>query len=156
MDQLVGYTAGLFVWVKTIIKILERGEVQQTLKQILGGLAGGMASLYTWILNTSFPSPDEDDIRDFHSVLGAIVFTRVPLDVLSLGSLLSMEMSAIAYIHNGLKSVLDFGDTLRIYHQSFTDFLLNPNECPSKFLLNRESANRNLAISCLRIMKKHL
>jgi NACHT domain len=149
--------AGLFIWVKTVIKLLERGEPVRTLKQIMeGGGAGGMADLYSWILNVSFPDPSDEDIRDFHSILGAIIFTKAPLDSASLSQLLSIESSTMGYIRNGLQSVLDSGNVIQIHHQSFVDFLIDPNHCPHDFLIVRERENRNLAAACLKIMKTHL
>jgi hypothetical protein len=157
IDRLVGRAAGLFIWAKTAIKLLERGEPIRTLKQILNGAGGGgMAELYNWILKVSFPNPSLEDIRDFHSILGAIIFTQVPLDATSLAQLLSIGSSTMGYICNGLQSVLDSESALRIHHQSFVDFLLDPNECPQNFLIVRGRENRNLAVACVKVMNSHL
>jgi hypothetical protein len=156
-DMLADRAAGLFIWAKTVIKLLERGEPLRTLRQILeGGGGGGMADLYSWILNVSFPNPSHEDIRDFRSILGAIIYTKTPLDPASLAELLSIESSTMGYICNGLQSVLDLGNTARIYHQSFADFLLDPKECPQDFLIVQERENRNLSVSCLKVMNRGL
>lgn len=150
-------SAGLFIWPKTVLKFLERGEPQQILKLILqGGGAGGMSSLYTWILNAAFPNPTGDDIQKLRSVLGALIFHRIPLDLPSLARLLSIEDSVVEYICNGLQSVLDCEGAARIHHQSFVDFLINPKECPPDFLINRERENRTITLACLQTMKCHL
>ena len=156
IERLSDRAAGLFIWVKTIIKLLARGEPQRTLKQVLGGDAGGMAPLYTWILHASFPNPSGDDIKEFHDVLGAVIYAKIPLDATSLKHLHSISSSALEYICNALHSVLDCGDTLRIYHQSFADFLLNPKECPEPFLIKRGRENQNLTMVCLQIMRSRL
>jgi hypothetical protein len=62
----------------------------------------------------------------------------------------------MGYICNGLQSVLGSENTLRIYHQSFVDFLLDPKGCPQDFLIVRERENRNLAVACLKVMNRHL
>jgi len=157
IQRLADRAAGLFIWVKTIIRFLERGEPVRTLKQILeDGGAGGMADLYTWILNVSFPNLSHGDAKDFHSILGAIIFSKAPLDPTSLAHLLSIESSTMGYICNGLQSVLDSENAVRIHHQSFVDFLLDPKDCPPDFLIIRECANRNLTVACLKTMKSHL
>ncbi|KIM26666.1 hypothetical protein M408DRAFT_72315 [Serendipita vermifera MAFF 305830] len=155
IGQLTDLAKGLFIWIKTVIKLLERGQLQRTLKQVLDG-AGSMASLYRDILNTSFPNPSNEDTNDFHSILGAIIFAKTPLDVASLTNLFSMDDSTIGYICNGLYSILDPGETLRIHHQSFVDFLLDPKECPAPFLVGRQRENRTLTTACLQVMKKCL
>ncbi|KIM19665.1 hypothetical protein M408DRAFT_31025 [Serendipita vermifera MAFF 305830] len=153
--SLTNLASGLFIWVKTVLKLLERGELERTLKQILSG-AGGMASLYQCILNSSFPSPSNEDIIDFRSIVGAIIFAKTPLDAMSLAHLLSISSSAIGYVCNGLHSVLENGETLRIHHQSFVDFLLDPEECPTPFLIDQQRANKTLTMACLHTMKRHL
>jgi len=115
-----------------------------------------MAELYNWILKVSFPNPSFEDIRDFHSILGAIIFTQAPLEAASLAQLLSIESPTIGYICNGLQSVLDSDNALRIHHQSFADFLLDPDECPQNFLIIRERENRNLAVACVKVMNSRL
>jgi len=157
IERLADRAAGLFIWVKTVIKLLEHGEPRRTLKQILEGSgAGGMAALYGWILKVSFPNPSDEDIQDFHSILGAIIFTKTPLHAASLSQLLSMESSTMEYVCNGLQSVLDSGNSVRIHHQSFVDFLLDPKACPPDFLIVRERENRNLTVACLKVMKSDL
>ncbi|KIM20375.1 hypothetical protein M408DRAFT_138671 [Serendipita vermifera MAFF 305830] len=153
--SLTELASGLFIWVKTVLKLLERGELESTLEQILSG-ASGIASLYKCILNTSFPGPSDKLIQEFRSVLGAIIFAKTPLNVVSLAHLLSISNSVIGYICNGLYSVLDYGDNLRIHHQSFVDFIMDPNECPALFLIDRQNENRTLTMACLQTMKNHL
>ncbi|KIM29936.1 hypothetical protein M408DRAFT_22388 [Serendipita vermifera MAFF 305830] len=155
IGSLTDLASGLFIYVKTVLKMLERGELESTLKRVLSG-AGSIASLYRSILNISFPNPSDEYTHDFRSILGAIIFTKTPLNIGSLEHLLSVKPSVMGYICNGLHSVLDFGETLRIYHQSFVDFLLDPDECPASFLIDRQRENGTLTMACLQIMKSHL
>lgn len=156
INWLVGRAGGVFLWIKTIVKLLERGEPQRTLKQVLRTGAGGMAGLYTRILHTSFPAPGDKDLEDLKALLGAIIFTKEPLDAASLAHFLSIDSSTMEYICNGLQSVLDCGDIIRIHHQSFVDFLLDPNDCPASFLIDQGHESQNLALCCLKTMKVHL
>ncbi|KIM29184.1 hypothetical protein M408DRAFT_22993 [Serendipita vermifera MAFF 305830] len=153
--NLTSLASGLFIWVKTVLKLLRRGELERTLKEILNG-AGSMASLYKCILDMSFPNQSMEDVNDFRSILGAIIFAKVPLDVTSVAHFLSISNSAIGYICNGLHSVLEHEEALRIHHQSFVDFLLDPEECPTQFLINKQRESRTLTMACLHVMKMHL
>ncbi|KIM25798.1 hypothetical protein M408DRAFT_73853, partial [Serendipita vermifera MAFF 305830] len=156
IDKLTEQTAGLFIWIKTFLALLKRGEPQRTLRQLLSRNTGGITSLYAWVLRTSFPDPSTEDIEDFQSVLGAIIFVKYPLGITSLTSLLAMDSTSMEYIYKGLYSVLDCNDTVRIHHQSFVDFLVNPKECPEPFHIDRERANRRLTEACLRMMRQNL
>ncbi|KIM24753.1 hypothetical protein M408DRAFT_75414, partial [Serendipita vermifera MAFF 305830] len=156
ITRLIDGAKGVFIWIKTVIKLLENGEPRRTLRQVLGNGAGSMKDLYSWILHASFPKPSDDDTKDFRAILGAIIFTREPLDVASLAHFLSIDDSTMEYIFTGLQSVLDCGVTIRIRHQSFVDFLLNPDECPPSFFVNKEDENKNLTLHCLGTMKQHL
>ncbi|KIM30107.1 hypothetical protein M408DRAFT_66858, partial [Serendipita vermifera MAFF 305830] len=153
---LIDHARGLFIWIKTVVKLLESGEPRRILRQILSNDVGSMADLYAWILHASFPIPSEDYGRDFCTVLGAIIFTREPLDVANLTHLLSIDSSTMEYICNGLKSVLDCGTIIRIRHQSFVDFLLNSKECPPSFLIDKERERKHLTLCCFNTMKHHL
>ncbi|KIM24761.1 hypothetical protein M408DRAFT_26728, partial [Serendipita vermifera MAFF 305830] len=154
--RLINGANGIFIWIKTVVKLLESGEPRRTLRQVISNGAGSMAELYTWILHASFPKPNTGDTKDFQAVLGAIIFAKEPLDVASLAHFLSVHGSTIEYICNGLRSVLDYGIILRIRHQSFVDFLLDSKECPPSFLLDNGRETRNLTLCCLNTMKRHL
>ncbi|KIM25775.1 hypothetical protein M408DRAFT_330972 [Serendipita vermifera MAFF 305830] len=156
IDKLTEQTAGLFIWIKTFIALLKGGEPQRTLRQLLRRGAGGITSLYAWVLHAHFPNPSDEDVDDFQLVLGAIIFTKSPLDITSLTSLLAMDSSAMEYICNGLYSVLDSTKVVRIHHQSFVDFLVNPEECPEPFCISRQRANQSLAKACFRSMNRSL
>ncbi|KIM24267.1 hypothetical protein M408DRAFT_39882, partial [Serendipita vermifera MAFF 305830] len=154
--HLIDSAKGVFIWIKTVVKLLESGEPRRTLEQVLSNGAGSMANLYAWILHASFPIPIGDNNKDFQTVLGTIIFSKEPLDVASLATFLSIDGSTMEYICNGLRSVLDCGGIVRIRHQSFVDFLLNPIDCPLSFLVDKERECRNLALCCLATMKRHL
>ncbi|KIM25799.1 hypothetical protein M408DRAFT_33532, partial [Serendipita vermifera MAFF 305830] len=156
IDKLTKQAGGLFIWIKTLLALLKYGEPQRTLRQLLRPGTGGIASLYAWVLHAHFPNPSDEDLGDFQLVLGAIIFTKSPLAITSLTSLLAMDSSAMEFICNGLYSVLDYKDTVRFHHQSFVDFLVNPEECPKPFCITRQLANQSLAKACLRSMNKHL
>ncbi|KIM24257.1 hypothetical protein M408DRAFT_76150, partial [Serendipita vermifera MAFF 305830] len=156
ISWLIDQAGGLFIWIKTVIKLLWRGEPQRTLRQVLSNRTGGMADLYTRILHTSFRNRNEGDFKNFKAVLGAIIFTKEPLDNASLANFLSMDGPTLEYIFSGLNCVLDCESITRIHHQSFIDFLLNPEECPPSFLIDGKHETRNLTLCCLNTMRENL
>jgi hypothetical protein len=149
--------AGLFIWAKTVARFVIRGEPGEQLRRILEGSgAGGMGSLYSWILSTSFPNPSKKLIENFHSVLGAIILAKAPLTTSSVEHLLSVGGPTMEYICNGLQSVMDSQTFLRINHQSFVDFLLDQDRCPQNFRIERTRENRTLTMACLHTMGRNL
>lgn len=156
VEELNTRAGGLFIWPKTVVKQLEHGEPQDTLEKILAGEAGGMKSLYAWILNAAFPDPSKRTIQHFRAVLGTVIFSKTPIDAASLACLFSFEGSVIDHICNGLKSVIDCEDTIQILHQSFADFLVDPGECLPDFRIERKREGRNITLACLNVMKTHL
>jgi hypothetical protein len=149
--------AGLFIWAKTVVKFVTRGGPDEQLRKILEGSGtDGMASLYSWILNTSFPDPSEDFLQTFSSLMGGIILAKAPLTTSSVMHLFSLEGSILEYICTGLQSVMDSEDILRINHQSFVDFLLDRNKCPPNFIIKRKRESRNLTLACLNTMGNNL
>ncbi|PVF93217.1 WD40 repeat-like protein [Serendipita vermifera] len=157
VEALAEKAAGLFLWAKTIVQFISRGEPQEQLQRIQEESdANNMSSLYTLILSISFHNPSEKVIRAFHLVMGAILLLKTPLSALTLGRLLSIEKSTITYIINSLQSLFHAGDTLRFGHPSFADFLISEKDCPEIFHIRIEREKRNLAIACLQTMTKEL
>ncbi|KIM21058.1 hypothetical protein M408DRAFT_53919, partial [Serendipita vermifera MAFF 305830] len=159
IQDLTTMAQGLFIWVRVITNFADRGVPQKRLNQILsGGGAGGMTALYSLILKISFSDQidDEDFIEHLHSVLGAVILAKVPLSMSSLRHLLSIQPDTMEYICNGLQAVMDSQSTLRIHHQSFVDFLIDQNECPQMFFIDRKRESWTLVVACLRTMEKDL
>ncbi|KIM25035.1 hypothetical protein M408DRAFT_226597 [Serendipita vermifera MAFF 305830] len=157
IQELTAMAQGLFIWVIVITNLADRGDPEERLSQILrGGGASGMARLYSLLLNTSFPDQSGDFTTCFRSILGAVILAKVPLEILSLTHLLSVKATTIEHICNGLQAVMDSKNTLRIYHQSFVDFLIDKSQCPSRFLIDRHRESHTLTTACLRTMKDHL
>jgi hypothetical protein len=154
---LVAQAAGLFIWAKTVSRFVTLGDPEEQLRKILeGNGADGLSSLYSRILNTSFPNPSEEFIRNFRSVLGGIILAKSPLATSSVEHLLSIRGPTLEYICNGLQSVMDSQDILRINHQSFVDFLIDQNQCPQNFCIDRKHESRNLTLACLHTMRRNL
>lgn len=157
LQELTHKSGGLFIWAKIVISLLSRGQPQEQLRQILAGAGvAEMATLYSRILNMSFPHPSETTIRGVRAVVGAIILAQEPLPASSLSDLCSINPLTMRYIRNGLQSVMTPGDILRFKHHSFVDYMINPAHCLPVFLVDLNDQNRKLTLSCLQTMKKHL
>jgi len=157
INVLTTKSAGLFIWARTVVKFVTRGEPGEQLHRILeGGSTGDMSALYSWILNASFPSPSGDFLESLRLVLGGIIFAKAPLTAPSLERLFSITNSTLEYICNGLQSVMDSQGLMHFSHQSFVDFLLDPTRCPPNFLIDRRRESRSLTLACLHTMRDNL
>jgi NACHT domain len=157
IDDLADKAAGLFIWAQTVVKFISLGEPQQRLNLVLEGRGtGNMNAIYSQILNTAFGHANEEELDTFRRVLGAVVLAKEPLPSSSLQLLLSMEAPTVKHICNGLQSILESKETLRFHHQSFVDFLIDPDRCPQTFLIRPEQETRSLTLACLQTMKREL
>jgi hypothetical protein len=112
--------------------------------------------LYSQILSTAFGQATKEEMDNLRRVLGTVISAKEPLAFLSLRLLLSLEAPAVKQICNGLQSILESKDTLRFHHQSFVDFLVDPDRCPQMFLIRPEEERRHLTLACLLTMKREL
>ncbi|KIM27448.1 hypothetical protein M408DRAFT_71064 [Serendipita vermifera MAFF 305830] len=155
IDLLVYMAAGLFIWAQTVIKFISLGEPRRRLNQVLEGRAkGNIDDLYDQILKTSFSG--EEDIEDFHTIVGAIILMQAPLSFTSIAQLLDMNRSNMEHICIRLQSVLEYHKDLRFYHQSFVDFLLNRDRCTPGFLIKPDCERRKLTLACFKVLNKEL
>jgi NACHT domain len=157
IDQLTNTAAGLFIWADTVTKFVELGEPQEQLGLILNGSGtNNMTALYSCILNTSFTKPSERVKNAFQSIVGLMIFAKAPLSTSSLTRLLSRQSSEMEYIFNGLQSVINRQGNPCVNHQSFVDFLIDPDRCPQDFLIISKRDNKEIALACFRVMKEEL
>ncbi|KIM21677.1 hypothetical protein M408DRAFT_44464, partial [Serendipita vermifera MAFF 305830] len=155
--RLTEMAGGLFIWVDVIIKFIKQGDPQRRLEYILQrNMSGGLGTLYSTILNISFPSPSDEELKGFRAILGAVILLKTPLPISSLLPLLSTRSSTMEYICNQLQSVMDSQGSLRVHHQSFVDFLMDHAACPAGFWIDREDGHRHLTLTCLKMMNSGL
>jgi GTPase SAR1 family protein len=148
VEALVFFSAGLFIAAATALKfvhpirgspdprvrlriILDSGESAQ-------GAAGGSSSafqyldhMYSHILKHAMPTSGKqslDIFQQFRTIVGTIVLAYGRLTVDELGALLQMKNKQIQLALAELHSVIhvpDGNDTIRAFHLSFHDFLIN-------------------------------
>jgi NACHT domain len=155
--ELAQRAGGLFIWAETVTKFIRSGNPEARLGFVLEEAGTTyLDTLYEQILDTSFPNPTASEIRTLCSVLGTVILAKAPLSLLAIAHLLSMKMAAMEHICNCLQSLIRSGDTLGFYHESFVDFLINPNRRTSKFFIMRRQESQVLTQACLRTMKEDL
>lgn len=158
-------TGGLFIWAETACKFIERGSDMTTrLEQVLANTtplegSGPLDVLYTTAITQSMGDQGQDNMHNVRRCLGAIVATsnRTPLPVASLELLLSSHIKSgvVRLIVNRLGSVL-YEDqakhgVVRVYHPSFSDFVLDQARSGS-FYMDPNELNTILADCCLGAM----
>ncbi|KAF5347992.1 hypothetical protein D9756_010129 [Leucocoprinus leucothites] len=156
--ELTRRAAGLFIWAKTVTEFISSGEPQSQLNEIMNHSLemGNMAVLYSRILETSFRMPSIQVLDAFNSIVGTMVLAKRPLRRAEYIELLKIQPSMLDFIRKGLRSVMDPGNTLRFTHQSFVDFLLTSDKCPSDFVIDIAKQQRALANACLQTMSAKL
>ena len=157
IQELAKRAGGLFIWAETVTKFIRSGDPEGRLGLVLEEAGTSyLDTLYEQILNTSFPNPTASEIRTLCSVLGTVILAKAPLSLLAIAHLLSLKVSTVEHICNGLQSLIRSGDTLGFYHESFVDFLIDPSRSTSKFFIMRQQESRVLTQACLRTMKENL
>ena len=158
IEHFTKHSAGLFIYADTLIKFVDEGQPEEQIESILSGTLhhGSITELYSQVLNVSFKNPSEMVLEGFRKVTGTIILAKIPLGRQDILHLLDMKPVALDHICNGLRSVLGTGDRLRFVHQSFVDFLMDPEGCHPSFLFNNAIQSRILLFRSLRVMKNEL
>ncbi|THW10583.1 WD40 repeat-like protein [Aureobasidium pullulans] len=97
---------------------------------------------------------------DFRKVVGVIITVFEPLSIASLESLLRPDDFDISRTLAALHSVLDISESkkrpIRLFHLSFRDYLVDPDQCPEAFLINEPALHVQIAAMCVQLMTRHL
>jgi hypothetical protein len=154
VDELTRRAAGLFIWARTVMEFVDRGEPEEQLQRIRQGSIkdGDLTGLYTRILEISFTEPSADVLNSFHIIVGAIILVKTPLRRADYLRLLPVKATMLDFICKGLQSVMVASDVLRFNHQSFVDFLTDVMQCPMAYLIDLAMQNQVLALGSLQAM----
>ncbi|PVF94474.1 hypothetical protein CPB86DRAFT_45312, partial [Serendipita vermifera] len=157
VNELTLRAAGLFIWARTIIRFVALGDPDEQLNLILEGSGtGDMGELYSRMLQISFPKPTSHVTSAFKAILGTTILARTPLSASTIADLLSIKFTTMNYICGPLGCVLEWGETLHIIHQSYSDFLVDTNACPPNVLVELKETNRRITLACLNAMRTGL
>ncbi|THZ94495.1 WD40 repeat-like protein, partial [Aureobasidium pullulans] len=144
--KLVNMAVPLFIFASTVCRFVKdptRNPVHQ-LQAILKQRHRNskLDATYRPVLEQMCLGRDKEDqgrwASDFRQVVGVIITVFEPLSIASLETLLQPDDFDIRLILAALHSVLDVSESkerpVRLFHLSFHDYLVDPNQCPEAFL----------------------
>lgn len=156
---------GLFIWISTALDYISHsldpdGELSMLVEKHAGyahDVEGKLDDLYSHILAASSRSSASRKI--LKSILGLIISISLnqPVDSETLAKLGQINHRIVRRTIDSLKSVLyedggDFKKSVRIYHQSFADYLVNKERSPEDLWINIGAENAQRTQGCLGIV----
>ncbi|KAJ6032556.1 hypothetical protein N7540_003288 [Penicillium herquei] len=169
----------LFIYAATICRYLERSPYPtrglQTMLDAGDSVSSleGIDKIYLQVLKSFVKeiAPEFLDLlwQNFREIIGSILVLLEPFNVASLSGLLLIDEYEVSLTLEPLFSILEIPANIeqpvKIFHQSFRDFLIREKRCEiaeqdgiseSNFHINEESMHGMLAIKCLEAMSKTL
>ncbi|THZ70320.1 WD40 repeat-like protein [Aureobasidium pullulans] len=166
--KLVNMAVPLFIFASTVCRFVKdptRNPVHQ-LQAILKQRHRNskLDATYRPVLEQMCLGRDKEDqgrwASDFRQVVGVIITVFEPLSIASLETLLQPDDFDIRLTLAALHSVLDVSESkerpVRLFHLSFHDYLVDPNQCPRAFLINEPALHAQIAGMCVKLMSRHL
>jgi len=172
LQKFVALADGLFIWASTVCRFIVQSRVLagKRLRMVLrsnttlGQSEKGIDEIYLLIIKSSFQdqigllsaSEEQELYSMFRKIVGSLVVSIAPLSPSSLALLLDIDELDVVSTLNGLTSIIQVGDhqePIRVLHQSFRDFIQNPDRCTSnEYVVVEEAAHEMLARACLKVM----
>ena len=168
IDILCEKAAGSFIYASTAIKfITSKKHPERRLAELISlphssfkEGRSGIDLLYVQILGQVVNNVDGDGdefYSCFRTVVGTVLLVFSPLSVKALSTLL--RISDISTTLHSLHFVLlipneSNHDHIRVFHQSFPDFLMDPERCTDKrFYIKPSVHHQEILLSCLALIK---
>ncbi|KAJ5730165.1 vegetative incompatibility protein HET-E-1 [Penicillium malachiteum] len=165
-NRLLKRSIPLFIFAATTCRFIEdhrqAGEPNDRLQKILQQKASGaFDAIYLPILSQMVDglkgSARRSTVTEFKEIVGSIVTLVNPLSAASLACLLGISTECVNNRLQLLHSVLDIpsdpGHPLRIFHESFRDFIVHPDpEDVHEFYVDERSTHKMLADRCLTLL----
>jgi WD40 repeat protein len=107
--------------------------------------------------------PEKRVIKEFKDVVGSIIMLASPLSTVSLARLIGIEHSVVKNRLSLLHSVLNIpndqendqkNNKVRLFHQSFRDFLVDPECKEDQFWIDERKTHEKLATRCLQLLSE--
>ncbi|THW16558.1 WD40 repeat-like protein [Aureobasidium pullulans] len=168
IGKLVNMAVPLFIFASTVCRFVKdptRNPVHQ-LQAILKQRHRNskLDATYRPVLEQMCLGRDKEDqgrwASDFRQVVGVIITVFEPLSIASLESLLRPDDFDIPRTLAALHSVFDISESkkrpIRLFHLSFRDYLIDPDQCPEAFLINEPALHVQIAAMCVQLMTRHL
>jgi hypothetical protein len=159
IETLATRSGGLFIWAATACRFLGGYMPKRKLELLLSGPNSNLDQLYTVALQNSAPWTDGDFSTDACAVLGALVLSREPLTDKTIDSLLGLEQEVSSEVLKHLGCVVQWvpGQTARILHASFSDYLIDFDRSGShSWFVEEKMQSRSLALGCFHVLHDRL
>jgi hypothetical protein len=158
-------SAGLFIWASTAIKFIAEGHhPDQQLNVLLHPhpreAESALDALYATALDGGCNWDRDGVAADFRSVLGVIVTAKEPLSDITIDHVLGLDgLRSSAFILSRLRCLFQWtqGQTAKILHASFADYLVDACRCGNQpWFIDVSAHHELLALGCFQIMKAKL
>ncbi|KAK6532016.1 hypothetical protein TWF694_003179 [Orbilia ellipsospora] len=162
----------LFIFASVVCRFVaeKRFPAQERLDLILGvqkaknSFTSKIDAIYGPVLNQLIIDMDKLEeealLLEFKNIVGTIILVETPLSRRSLSQLITISESRIQCILDPLRSVIntpdDIDETVKVFHQSFPDFLLDENRKGEKFAIHPRETHKILFRKCLELLAKSL
>ena len=171
LDILCMKAAGLFIYASTAIKYIaskDHPPPQRLTDIILNPQSSieegksGIDQLYNGVLEQAYSNIPADDNRfysNLRSVIGAVLLVFNPLPIKALSDLLRVSniSTTISSLHSLLLVPESEAGVVRIFHKSFSDFLMDLGRCKTeRFFINPSVHHQEIVLACLSLMKEKL
>ena len=117
--------------------------------------------LYMTILHEAFGDDDPEDDPKVRSVLGAVVLSANPLSPSAMAVLLGLDAEDVFPLLSSIHSLLvlreDIDHSVRPFHKSFPDFIVDPSRCTNaRFRVRPPDQHTEMLLGCLELMNRRL
>jgi len=167
IEQLVERAAGLFIYAATTLRFIQDSidGPEEQLSLVLSATKPSLLAtehldgIYTTLLQHSFlgrrgSQECERLAGRFREMVGSIVVMFNTMPARNLAQLLQMSFNIVSRTLNSLRSVLhvpeDESQSVRLFHLSFRDFLLDSERCSdSRFQIDEKERHTSLFRKCM-------
>jgi hypothetical protein len=152
LEMLVEQSDGLFIYVSTVVKfIADRNGLPQQKLQVVMKAHTGVDPLYNQVLS------EARKFDHFERVIGAIIFLRQFVTIDELEQFLQLPSGGVRLALRGCQSILVINneESIRPYHASLREFLIDHNRA-NKHFLDASKHHMTLLVECLKFVMAHM
>lgn len=157
----------LFIYAATLYKLVhggsDGGDPKMRLRRWFYQCKNNrsqLSQIYDPIFSQAFSGKLDAEIRRPKQFLDALILLATPLSLISLTALLGMSVDHVSWSLSKFHPVLDIpsdnNEPIRLYHKSFSDFLLDRRTSTGKPRVDATQTHRMLAEKCIERMKATL
>jgi hypothetical protein len=165
-QKLLRNSVPLFIFAVTVCDFIENyqqaGGIDSRLQKVLqhesrGDIDETYRLILDYTVHTLRPRERNDAVGEFKKIVGSIVTLASPLRTTSIACLLGIDLECVSNRLKPLHSILDIPredhSPVRIFHESFRDFLIHPDpEKIHEFCVDEKATHKMLADRCLALL----